>query len=448
MVPKSLLSTLVAPLAVAVYLLVLAAFDPVDLTPDTLRLLAGVAAVGILAATWIVVGGARARDRQMREATALLRQVREGKVHHFLTVKREDAFGELAEVINEVVGQLRSAHIGAETERVLDRAMVRESPNGLLITDAAGRVLRYNPSLARLLPIASDPVGKAPIEAIPVLEFQEVIDETRRTRQPSERVATVGRREVLVRGIPLADGAGCMGVVLDITSVRAAERARRDFVANVSHELRTPVTALVGYAESLLQDRDQLPEWSRPMLEAMNRNARRLAALIEDVLQLSKIEARQGDLPLVAEPVRPVVREVLARFGERARQRDITLTLLDGPEIDARISGEAFEHALGNLVDNALKYTATGGRIDVAVELRDGAIAVAVTDDGIGVDPIHHERIFERFYRVDAGRSRDVGGTGLGLALVKHLCLAMQAEVTLESDIGKGSRFTLRLPTV
>ncbi|MDP2305656.1 MAG: ATP-binding protein [Pseudomonadota bacterium] len=434
------------PVLTAAYLLGLAVLAPAGLSPDSSRLLAGLSGASLLATTILLMGKVHRREGQILEATGFLRQVQEGAVHRFLPVTREDTFGLLAEGINRLVGELRTRHLGAESERVLDGAMVRETPNGLLITDGAGRVRRFNPAFKELLPFSSDPIGKAPIETIPVHEFQEVIDETRRTRQPSERIATVGRREVLVRGIPLADGAGCMGVVLDITSVRAAERARRDFVANVSHELRTPVTALVGYAESLLEDRSEMPDWAQPMLEAMNRNARRLAALIEDVLQLSKIEARQGDLPLASEPLRPVVREVLARFTDRARQKDITLTFADGPEIEARISGEAFEHALGNLVDNALKYTNNGGRIEVLVENSGGAVTVAVKDDGIGVASIHHARIFERFYRVDAARSRDAGGTGLGLALVKHLCFAMQAEVALESDLGQGSTFTLRLP--
>lgn len=448
MLRKPLITLLAAPVLASTYLLALATLAPDGLSPGWSRLCAGVAGVALLAHALLLARRERERDRQVWEAARLLRQVRGASVDVLrpLAVRREDSFGELALEVNTIVSQLQTRNVGAEAERVLDGAMLRETPNGLLITDAAGRVRRYNPALQQLLPFSADPIGKAPIETIPVHEFQEVIDETRRTRLPSERVATVGRREVLVRGIPLADGAGCMGVVLDITSVRAAERARRDFVANVSHELRTPVTALVGYAESLLQDRTELPPWSQPMLEAMNRNARRLAALIEDVLQLSKIEARQGDLPLASEPLRPIVREVLARFPDRARQKDILLTLADGPEIEARISGEAFEHALGNLVDNALKYTNNGGRIDVVIEEGDGAVTVAVKDDGIGVATIHHARIFERFYRVDPGRSRDAGGTGLGLALVKHLCFAMQAEVTLASDLGKGSTFTLRLP--
>jgi len=446
MIHKKLLITLSLPALVAAYLVALAFAAPDTLSPASFRTLAGLAGAGVLATIAVVIGDALAQRRRITEATALLRQARGGDLHRSLMVPHDDAFSPLAAVINELSEDLRARHLGAETERALDGAMVRETPNGLLITDGSGRVRRYNPALARLLPFVGDPIGRTPIEGIPVHEFQEVIDETRRTRQPSERVATVGRREVLVRGIPLADGAGCMGVVLDITSVRAAERARRDFVANVSHELRTPVTALYGYAESLLEDRAELPEWSHPMLEAMHRNARRLAALIEDVLQLSKIEARQGDLPLAPEPLRPVIKEVLARFTDRARQKSIALTLADGPEVEARISGEAFEHALGNLVDNALKYTDAHGKVEVAIHTGDEGTSVSVIDNGVGVAAVHHERIFERFYRVEPDRSRDAGGTGLGLALVKHLCLAMQAEVTLTSTPGVGSTFTLRLP--
>jgi two-component system phosphate regulon sensor histidine kinase PhoR len=431
---------------VAALLLGVAVAAPPVASVGVVRGLSLLGAVAILAAVGTLAARERALLDRVELAAALLRRILAGEVHHYLPSTRTDAFGALSASVNRLVDDLRTRHLGDEREHVLDDAMVNESPNGLLLTDPQGRVRRYNSALARLLPMIADPIGKAPIDAFPVAELQEVIDETRRTREPSERTATVGRREVLVRGVALADGVGCMGVVLDITSVRAAERARRDFVANVSHELRTPVTALVGYAESLLQDRAEMPSWSQPMLEAMDRNARRLGALIEDVLHLSKIEARQGDLPLHQEPLRPLVREVLARFVDRARQKDIVLRFADGPDVEALVNEEAFEHALGNLVDNALKYTASGGHVDVRLDARDGSAFVSVMDDGIGVDAVHQERIFERFYRVDPGRSRDVGGTGLGLALVKHLCLAMGAEITLVSTPGAGSTFTLRLP--
>ena len=183
------------------------------------------------------------------------------------------------------------------------------------------------------------------------------------------------------------------------------------------------------------------------MIEAIERNARRLGALIEDVLSLSRIEARAADLRLESEPLLPVIEEVIERFALRARQKSIALGVtVPDPRLEALLNVEAFEHALGNLVDNAIKYTPDGGSVHIDVATEPTKVSVSVTDNGIGIDLVHHDRIFERFYRVDGARARDVGGTGLGLALVKHLCRATRSEVTLLSDRGKGSTFTLRLP--
>ncbi len=352
----------------------------------------------------------------------------------------------LARAVRTYVQAQRTQRSAEAGERDLDRAMIREVPNGLVVVGADGRVRRTNPALATLVPVRGDPLGRIPIESIAVPELQDALDEAARTRALVQKPVTVGERDLLIRAFPLAGG--CMSQVLDITQVRRAERARREFVANVSHELRTPVTALLGYAEALQDDRDTLPPDALPLIEAMERNARRLGALIEDVLRLSKIEAREADLRLEPEVVQPLVREVAERFSLPARQRRVTLDLdLPDEPVEALLNVEAFEHALGNLVDNALKYAGDGGCVRVRVAAAEGGGAeVGVEDDGVGIDPIHHDRIFERFYRVDQDRGRDVGGTGLGLALVKHLCLATRSEVRVDSAPGRGSRFTIRLP--
>jgi two-component system phosphate regulon sensor histidine kinase PhoR len=256
----------------------------------------------------------------------------------------------------------------------------------------------------------------------------------------------VDGRDLVLRALPLEDAEGCMGVVLDVTSVRAAEKARRDFVANVSHELRTPVTAILGWSEALVQERGELPAHVHDMVDAIDRNARRLGLLIEDVLHLSRIEARRADLHLEEEELAPLVDEVVARHRGRPDQAGVALRVDVPAAVAVPLNAEAFEHALGNLVDNALKYTPRGGAVVVAARCSDDHVDVTVSDTGIGIDVVHHARIFERFYRVDAGRDRAVGGTGLGLALVKHLCRAMRADVVLESRPGEGSTFTIRLP--
>jgi signal transduction histidine kinase len=338
----------------------------------------------------------------------------------------------------------REPETGAADQR-LDAAMIRETPNGLLLLDPQGRIRRMNPAARRMLPIRGEPRGLAPIECIPLPALQEVVDDVLQSRAPSERGVQVDGVDLLVRAIPLAEDSGVMAIVLDVSSVRAAERARRDFVANVSHELRTPVTAILGWSEALAADRETLPESARPMVAAIDRNARRLGRLIEDVLALSRLEARRADLPLRTMVLSPLVEEVLLRHASIAASQGVVLDAEVPDAMAAMVDAAAFEHALGNLVDNALKHTPSGGGVRVYARVEDDLVRIDVVDTGVGIAEVHHARIFERFYRVDTGRDRAVGGTGLGLALVKHLCHAMHADVSVASAPGEGSTFTIRL---
>lgn len=351
----------------------------------------------------------------------------------------------------EHTGSMRPAvepSVPPDEAQRLDTAMIRETPNGLVVLDPGGRILRMNPAARALLPVRGQPRGYAPIECIPLPALQEVVDEVLRTRTPSERGVQADGRDLLLRGIPLAEGGGAMAIILDVSSVRAAERARRDFVANLSHELRTPVTAILGWSEALSADRDTLPESARPMVAAIDRNARRLGRLIEDVLQLSRLEARRTDLPLRPMALAPLVDEVIARHADTAVAQGVRLLARVPEGLSALLDAAAFDHALGNLLDNALKHTPDGGSVTVEAALDDASVRLDVIDTGIGIPDVHHVRIFERFYRVDTGRDRAVGGTGLGLALVKHLCQAMHADVSVQSVPGEGSTFTIRLQAV
>lgn len=388
------------------------------------------------------------RDRRDRllEILAAVQSAAEGEVNLRLPASEDDEAGRVAGAVNQLVATVRERARVAQAERELDQLMVQKTPNGLAVIDAAGLVRRASPALGHLLGFTDDPVGKRPSATIGVPSFQYVCDEAARTREISERPLTFGGRELLLRAIPAEDGSGVLGVVLDLTSMGTADRIRRDFVANVSHELRTPVTAIVGYAEALEADRARIPEDMRPHLEAVARNAERLRLLVEDVLSLSQIETRPADLVLEPTRVTSVVEGVRERFVSAAERRGITISLLGKLDAEAWINTVALEHVIGNLVDNAVKYTPEGGRVDIEVVQLDDAVEIWVRDTGPGIDPIHHSRIFERFYRVDPGRARALGGTGLGLALVKHLCASMRAEVRLLSEVGKGCRFAVRLP--
>ncbi len=388
------------------------------------------------------------RDRRHRtlEILEAVRRAAQGETDIRLPASDDDEAGQVAEAVNRLVAAVRERALHVQAERDLDRLMVRETPNGLVVIDAEGIVRRASPALGRLLEFDGDPVGRRPIESIPLPAFQYVVDEASRTRETCERAITHAGKELLLRAVPSADGRGVLGVVLDVTSMGSADRVRRDFVANVSHELRTPITSIVGYAEALDEERARLPEDVIPMLDAIRRNSERLRALVEDVLSLSSIESRQVDLPLRREPVAPIVETTMERFVAMAERRGVKLIGPGSTNAEALVNADALEHALANLVDNALKYAPSGGTVRVAIVVLDGAVEVWVEDTGPGIDLIHHPRLFERFYRVDEGRSRGVGGTGLGLALVKHLCAAMRAEIRLVSEVGKGARFGIRLP--
>ncbi|MBX3204675.1 MAG: HAMP domain-containing protein [Labilithrix sp.] len=226
---------------------------------------------------------------------------------------------------------------------------------------------------------------------------------------------------------------------------------RRDFVANVSHELRTPVTSIQGYAETLLR-KDTPPETRHQFLEVIHRQAQRIGALVEQLLALSELEARgRDDLARESVSVLSVARHVAETVAGHAEDRSVTVDV-EGVDGSALVFAdpEGVERALLNLVDNAVTYGKAGGNVTVTAVTttergREG-VAIIVADDGEGIEPQHLPRIFERFYRVDSGRSRQHGGAGLGLAIVKHLIESMDGSIEVESEVGKGTRFRVTLP--
>ncbi len=226
---------------------------------------------------------------------------------------------------------------------------------------------------------------------------------------------------------------------------------RRDFVANVSHELRTPVTSIQGYAETLLR-KDHPPETRSQFLEVIHRQAQRMGALVEQLLALSELEARGRD-DLAREPVNVLssARHVAETVVGHAEQRKTTIDVNGVPaSVEVLADKEGVERVLLNLVDNAVKYGKDCGTVRIsAAPTLDGAreaIAIVVADDGEGIEAKHLPRLFERFYRVDTGRSRQHGGAGLGLSIVKHLVESMDGSIAVESEVGKGTRFIVTLP--
>jgi two-component system phosphate regulon sensor histidine kinase PhoR len=337
-----------------------------------------------------------------------------------------------------------------EGERL--RAVLEGMVEGVLVVDAKGRIALANRALRELLSVWGDLEGRPPLEVIRHAELDELLR------------AAIERSEPVVREIELVDpeervlsvhaarlggeaAEGAVAVFHDLTDIRRLEAIRSDFVANASHELRTPITAIRGFAETLLGS-DPEPARRRSQLEIIRRNAERLGHLVDDLLELSRIESRRTPLqPSDVDAVR-LAHEVLEDQAPMFERRGIEATLESAePALEVRADRRALDQVLRNLLDNAAKYTDPGGRVRVRITRSPRTATLEVADTGIGIAPEHQARIFERFYRVDASRSRALGGTGLGLAIVKHLVRAMDGEVSVESAPGRGSTFRVRLPT-
>jgi two-component system phosphate regulon sensor histidine kinase PhoR len=251
----------------------------------------------------------------------------------------------------------------------------------------------------------------------------------------------------MVRVAPLeAAGQGAVAVLSDVTELRRLETLRRDFVANVSHELRTPIAAVRAAVETLLDGALERPEAAREFVAIIERHTERLHRLVEDLLELSRIEARE--LKLSLEPVEPAgaMARVAELFDLAAGSKRIRL-VRDVAEALPRVHADrhALEQVLSNLIDNAIKYSPEGATVTVRARRYGEGVRLSVEDTGPGIEARHLPRLFERFYRVDAGRSRQLGGTGLGLAIVKHLAEAMDAAVSVDSTPGRGTTFHVDL---
>jgi len=342
------------------------------------------------------------------------------------------------------------------TQQNLSARIFDGMQEGVMLVDANRRVLACNPALREMLLLRSDAIGKPLIEVVRHAELDGLLSRVGKEAAPSGEIELSGLapRRVLVSASALtgSDG-GVLLVFFDVTALRKLESLRRDFVANVSHELRTPVTSVLSGAETLRMVLASDPSRAEPFVDIIERNAERLRLLIEDLLDLSRIESKGIKLAPETLRLRSVVVHVLDLFRERAAKRGLDLRTEIAEDLVLFADRRAIEQVLTNLVDNAVKYGKDGGAVTVAASAAppfpgnaSSKISLSVHDDGPGVPKQHLPRLFERFYRVDAGRSRELGGTGLGLAIAKHLVEAMHGSIGVDSGDGDGTRFEVLLP--
>ncbi len=323
---------------------------------------------------------------------------------------------------------------------------------GVVAVDRDLRITFCNDSFRRMV-AATAPIS----ERQPLLEilrdpellamFSSVLD----SRQPVKRrvrLAGAEGRSFEVQVAPLSGTvqAGAIAIFYDITDLERLERVRRDFVANVSHELRTPLTAISGYAETLLEGGLEDPENNRKFVEIIKSHATRLSNITSDLLALSELEAEKPAGEARPVSVSNAVETALKMIEPTAQLRDVKIIRGHLERAEVLAERGQLEQLLVNLLDNAVKFNRRGGEVRLAVTREGDRIRITVADTGIGIPSTDLSRIFERFYRVDKARSREMGGTGLGLSIVKHIVERLNGTITVESQLGKGSTFTILLP--
>jgi two-component system phosphate regulon sensor histidine kinase PhoR len=372
------------------------------------------------------------------------------------SVRSPDEIGTLGRSLNAMAGRLKEKIGDLEREQAKATAVLDAMVEGVIATDGHDHIILINERARALFGL-----GRARADSLPLLEvirnvdLHDVLGESRLTADGAVvsrevKVSDPSERVLQVHAVPLRFTGEARGVVMvlhDITELRRLEQVRTEFVANVSHELRTPLTSIHGYLETLLDGALEEPENARKFLGIVFRHTERLGRLTDDLTDLSNIELGRISLRLEPTAVADVADSVLAIISPRAGAGQVTVAAALPPDLPPVVADrDRLAQILINLVDNAVKYTPKGGRVWLEGRLREpGIVEVAVCDTGAGIPKADLPRLTERFYRVDKARSRELGGTGLGLAIVKHLVLAHGGELTIESELWKGTtvRFTL-----
>ncbi len=386
-----------------------------------------------------------------------------GDLSKRIAVKGPLQLAALAESLNLMASQLADRLSTVIRQRNELGAVHSSMVEGVLAIDREQNILSLNRAAAAMLSLdATSAIGRSIYEAVRNAELQQVIQQTldkgaavageMTLNEPSENPDEPGERTIQLQSALLRDDDGQrIGLVLvlhDVTQLRRLESVRRDFVSNVSHEVKTPVSAIKAAVETLRDLPDHEGEDAQRFLQIISRQSDRLAAIVDDLLSLARIEQAGGESLNDARPVRlwPVIAAAIETCQSGADAKQIHIHTECAGDIRALVSEQLLAQAIVNLIDNAVKYSDAGTSVLVCCEVDEGEAVISVTDQGRGIEPKHLPRVFERFYRTDKARSRELGGTGLGLSIVKHIAEAQGGRVSVDSTPGAGSTFRVHLP--
>lgn len=406
-------------------------------------------ALAVAGAFAVSTAAARIASRAARALAESARKTAEGDVARPAALGGEQEFGELGAALGELARGYGDALADYRRERDRMRGVLTGMREGVLLLDRRRRVALVNPTLREMLLLGDDVEGKSPLEVIRHAEIVRLLDEAQAEDEPASAEIEIGglkprRLMVQVVRIPGEEG-GLLAVLVDVTHLRRLESLRKDFVANASHELRTPVATIHSAAETLETAVVQDPKAATEFVNIIVRNAQRLKNLVDDLLDLSRIESQ--DFKVWLEPIdaSEIFSVVLELVRERAARKGVRLVLGETAQAAVLADRRGLERVLSNLVDNAVKYCGPGTTVSCSAVRSGASVTLSVEDDGPGIEEQHLPRLFERFYRVDPGRSRQLGGTGLGLSIAKHLVEAMEGRISVKSEPGKGTRFDIVL---
>ena len=419
--------------------------------------------IAFLIAIALSVGLARSITKPLSDIAIAARQLADGDHDVRIRTGSRDEVGLLADTLNQMTDQLNAKIHELSEDRAQLLAMLTSMVEGVMVLDNRGRILQVNPALERMFAVTrSETRGRPSSDVFRHPELNTLIATVLATRtgQKDEIVLMPGGQclhiEASIAGGERENDACAVLVFHDITELRRLETIRKDFVANVSHELRTPLTSIKGYVEALLDGGKDDPATSAKFLDIILKQSDRLNLILEDLLQLSRIESGKIQFKRDPLPIQRVIERTLAMIKPVADKKGHQLVSLVADNLPPVLGDEdRLMQVLSNLLDNAVKYTLENGTITVAArQVSDKterpalttAIELSVTDTGIGIPERDRPRIFERFYRVDKARSRELGGTGLGLAIVKHIVEGLGGRVWVEANMPTGSRFVVRLP--
>lgn len=411
------------------------------------------AAIALVLVIFISRTIVRSFTSPLEQMIKMAEQMANDDLEHRLPPIGEDEIGKLSKSLNNLAEKLKGRIDELRAEKAKAELILDNMAEGILLLNKDGEVMLTNPSIERIFQVpAAEIVGKPVIHSIRSFDLDRAItDSIESEREVVDELDFQDPfRQLRIRILPITNSDGekqTLVAIRDITRQKQTERLRKDFLANVSHELKTPLTGLKLLSDTLLRSIDTDPVSSRIFIKRLDKELSTLINLVRELIDLSKIESPRDTAEKAPTNLGDIVHEVSSSFVQLAASKRLELNE-HIPENMPLIPGdkEQLSTLIRNMVDNAIRYTPAGGRIDVRLESNDKHINLTVSDNGIGMAKREIPRIFERFYRVDKARSRETGGTGLGLSIVKHIAENHGATIDVDTSLGVGSVFTVRFP--